>query len=268
MYPAAIDGRQSACASVVADDGDDSMNTIDTDRIESLLGHEFTNEQLLARAFTHASLVENRLESNERLEFLGDAVLGMVVCTYLYENYPDLLEGEMTKIKSTVVSRKMCAELAEELGLEELLRMGKGMSHHAHLPSSVLAAVFEALVGAMYIDAGEPATRVFILRVIQPHIEKAARSGHQDNFKSVLQQTSQQMMGLTPQYVILDEQGPDHAKCFEVAVEIGSRRFGSCWGPSKKQAEQEAALQALQELGLAVRSENGAVQIRFRDGEN
>lgn len=246
--------------------GDDGMDTIELERIETLLGHRFNDPALLDRAFTHASLVENRLESNERLEFLGDAVLGMVVCTFLFENFPDLLEGEMTKIKSTVVSRKMCAEIAQALGLEELLRMGKGMSHHATLPSSVLAAVFEALVGALYLDAGEPVARRFILSVVQPRIERAALSGHQDNFKSVLQQAAQQLMGLTPQYVILDEKGPDHAKCFEVAVEVGSRRFGSCWGPSKKQAEQEAALQALQELGYAVRAENGAVQLTRGDG--
>lgn len=237
------------------------MDSIQLERLEALLGHRFNGAHLIERAFTHASLVENRLESNERLEFLGDAVLGMVVCTYLFEQFPELLEGEMTKIKSTVVSRKMCAEIAASLGLEEMLRLGKGMSHHASLPSSVLAAVFESLVGALYLDAGEAIARRFILGVVIPRIERAARSGHQDNFKSVLQQAAQQSMGVTPQYVILDEKGPDHAKCFEVAVEIGSRRFGSCWGPSKKQAEQEAALQALQELGFATRNENGAIQI-------
>src|SRR6185436_13108894 len=100
----------------------------------------------------------------------------------------------------------------------------------------------------------------FLLHVLRPHIERSAHSGHQDNFKSVLQQAAQQMLGLTPQYTILDEKGPDHAKCFEVAVEIGSRRFGSCWGPSKKQAEQEAALQALKELGFAAALENGAIE--------
>ena len=237
------------------------MISSELEHLQGLLGHTFNDPGLLERAFTHASLVENRFESNERLEFLGDAVLGLVVCSYLFEHFPDLLEGEMTKIKSTVVSRKMCAEIAASLGLEEMLRLGKGMSHHASLPSSVLAAVFEALVGALYLDAGEAVTREFILRVIRPRIERAARSGHQDNFKSVLQQASQQTLGLTPLYAILDEKGPDHAKCFEVAVEIGSRRFGSCWGPSKKQAEQEAALQALKELGFATRTDSGAILI-------
>jgi ribonuclease-3 len=125
----------------------------------------------------------------------------------------------------------------------------------------VLAAVFESLIGAMYLDAGLGPTRGFLLRMLGQRIEDAARSGHQSNFKSVLQQTAQQTMGMTPQYLLLDEKGPDHSKCFEVCVEIGSRRFGSCWGPSKKQAEQEAALSALHELGFVTRSENGEIHL-------
>lgn len=230
-------------------------------KAEQLLGYSFKDSALLKRALTHASLASSRLESNERLEFLGDAVLGMVICEYLYDMYEDLLEGEMTKIKSTVVSRRVCAKVAGELGLDELLRLGKGMSNRAALPGSVVAAVFEALVGAMYIDGGMDVARTFILDCLRPWIEKAQRSGHQSNFKSVLQQASQQRMQQTPQYLVLDEQGPDHAKCFEVCVEIGARRFPSAWGPSKKEAEQEAALRALLELGFAGRSENGDVRI-------
>ena len=117
-------------------------------------------------------------------------------------------------------------------------------------------------MGALFLDGGLEVAREFILRMMKHRIEEAARSGHQHNFKSVLQQTAQQTIGLTPQYVVLDEKGPDHAKCFEVAVEIGARRFGSCWGPSKKQAEQDAALQALRELGYVTSSENGDIRIR------
>jgi ribonuclease-3 len=242
------------------------MDTTDRQRIEELLDHHFSDRDLLERALTHASLVDSRLHSNERLEFLGDAVLGLVVCSYLYDQYDDLLEGEMTKIKSTVVSRRACAEIAEAMGFDELLRLGKGMTRHASLPGSVLAAVFESLVGALYLDGGIEKAREFILRMMKPRIEEAARSGHQHNFKSVLQQTAQQTLGQTPQYVVLDEKGPDHAKCFEVAVEIGARRFGSCWGPSKKQAEQDAALQALKELGFAVSDGNGEISIRSPNG--
>jgi ribonuclease-3 len=238
------------------------MTTTEIETIEQLLGHRFNDHELLARALTHASLVDSRLQSNERLEFLGDAVLGLVVCSDLYNSFCDQLEGEMTKIKSTVVSRKVCAEIAQGLGLDELLRLGKGMSKHASLPGSVLAAVFESLVGALYLDGGLEKAREFVLRVMRPRIEAAARSGHQQNFKSVLQQSAQQTLGQTPQYLVLDEKGPDHAKCFEVAVEIGARRFSSCWGPSKKQAEQDAALLALKELGIAVQADDGEVLIQ------
>jgi ribonuclease III len=243
------------------------MDPIDIQSIERVLGYAFGDHQLLERAVTHASLVDSRLHSNERLEFLGDAVLGLVVCSYLYDRFPDLLEGEMTKIKSTVVSRKVCAEIASALGLAELLRLGKGMNRNQALPGSVLAAVFESLVGALYLDGGLEVARKFILLLMKPLIEAAARSGHQSNFKSVLQQTAQQELGQTPQYVVLDEKGPDHAKCFEVAVEIGARRFASCWGPSKKQAEQDAALQALVELGYVTRGNNGEVHLCRDDVE-
>lgn len=237
-------------------------------KAEEMLGHTFSDQALLKRALTHASLATSRLESNERLEFLGDAVLGMVVCEYLHDMYEELLEGEMTKIKSTVVSRRVCAKVAFEIGLDEVLRLGKGMSNRAALPGSVVAAVYEALIGALYLDGGMDVARDFILERLEPWIKRAAASGHQSNFKSVLQQASQQHFQQTPQYLVLDEKGPDHAKCFEVCVEIGARRFESAWGPSKKEAEQDAALHALLELGFAGRAENGEVRVRYEFGPN
>lgn len=244
------------------------METQDIHKAEELLGYAFKDKALLKRALTHASLADSRLQSNERLEFLGDAVLGMVVCEHLFANYENLLEGEMTKIKSTVVSRRVCAKIAEELKLEELLRLGKGMSNRTALPGSVVAAVYESLIGALFIDGGLDVARKFILQKLTPWIERAARSGHQSNFKSVLQQVAQQNLSMTPQYLVLDEKGPDHAKCFEVCVEIGARRFGSCWGPSKKQAEQDAALIALEELGYASRDALGEVHVHLDDDES
>ena len=234
-------------------------------QIEKLLGHEFADKRLLVLALTHASLADSRLQSNERLEFLGDAVLGMVVCEYLFDQYPDSLEGDLTKIKSLVVSRRTCASIALELGLDELLRLGKGMSDRRVLPRSVLAAVYESLIGAVHIDGGLEPARRFILSGMRPYIAQAAGSGHQYNYKSVLQQTAPDLLGLQPQYIVMDEKGPDHAKCFEICVEIGARRFNSSWGPSKKQAEQQAALEALLELELVEQGPDGEVRIR-RDG--
>ena len=229
---------------------------------QDLLGYEFENLALLSHALTHASLVDERLQSNERMEFLGDAILGMVVCEHLFNRFEDLLEGEMTKIKSRVVSRKVCADIASARGLHRLVRLGKGMSNRADLPQSVLAAVYESLIGAVFLDGGIDAARAFIMSDLRDRIENAARSGHQHNFKSVLQQSAQQILGATPSYIVLDEQGPDHAKCFEVCVEIGARRFDSCWGPSKKQAEQMAALEALLELELVEKRASGEIRVR------
>jgi len=184
------------------------------------------------------------------MEFLGDAVLGMVVCAELYNRFPDYLEGELTKIKSAVVSRKVCAEVSDALSLPDCLFLGKGMSGRAALPPSLSAAVLESVIGAIYLDGGlEPAQR-FILRVMSPHIDKAAGSEHQRNYKSQLQQYAQKTISAAPVYELLDEKGPDHSKCFEVSVMLAGQQFPPAWGPSKKEAEQKAAYLALDELNL------------------
>lgn len=228
--------------------------------VETLLGHAFNDPGLLSQALTHASIAETRLASNERLEFLGDAVLGIIACEQIYRQFPDLLEGEMTKIKSSVVSRQTCAVITRSLGLDELLRLGKGMRGSDDLPQSLVAAVLESVVGALYLDGGFDVTQRFLVPLLEPIIERVEASGHQENFKSVLQQHAQQHALDSPIYLVLDEKGPDHAKAFEVCVEIGVRRFPSSWGQSKKQAEQGAALNALQELGLVV-EENGHLRV-------
>jgi ribonuclease-3 len=228
---------------------------------EDRIGYRFANPELLERALQHASVSDRRLDSNERMEFLGDSVLGLVACEMIYEMYPQLLEGEMTKIKSTVVSRATCAAMSKKLGLEGMLSLGKGMRTQQTLPQSLAAAVLEAVVAAVYLDGGIDAARQMLVPLLRPLIERAWASGHQENFKSVLQQHAQQHLEDTPVYVVLDEKGPDHSKCFEVCVEIGARRFRSCWGASKKQAEQQAALNALHELGVAVEDGEGSVRV-------
>ena len=218
------------------------------EQCQAILAYRFKNPERLREALTHASVAPNRQSSNERLEFLGDAVLGMVVCEHLFNAYPEYLEGELTKIKSAVVSRRTCAEIARAIGLPEMLFLGKGMGNRTHLPSSVSAAVFEALIGALFLDGGLEVTRNFIVRHCLPHIESSVTSEHQNNHKSQLQQHAQKVLGATPAYEVLDEKGPDHSKCFEIAVCINGRRFPSAWGRSKKEAEQKAALRALVDL--------------------
>jgi ribonuclease-3 len=219
-------------------------------RAEQSLGYEFRDPQILAEALTHASIADDRLRSNERMEFLGDAVLGMVVCEHLFHTFPDYLEGELTKVKSAVVSRKVCAEVSQELGLTQYLIVGKGMINREPLPSSLAAAVFESVVAAIYLDGGWEPVRKFILDRLIRVVDENAASAHQQNYKSALQQHAQKFMESLPTYRLIDEKGPDHSKCFQVAVDIGGRLFTSAWGMSKKQAEQTAALLALQELGL------------------
>ena len=221
------------------------------DKAEAAVGYRFEDRSILATALTHASVANRRLESNERLEFLGDAILGVVVCQELFDKYPDFLEGELTKIKSAVVSRHSCAKAAANLGLPELLFLGKGMSGRSQMPSSLAAAAFESIIAAICIDSGKLSiARRFILRHMGNAIAEAAASEHQRNYKSQLQQHTQQKLSATPVYELLDEQGPDHSKCFELCVVVAGRRFPSAWGPSKKEAEQKAAFRALHELGV------------------
>lgn len=239
------------------------MSSAHIERAQELLGHEFNDRSLLLRALTHASDADHKLESNERLEFLGDAILGLVVCEHLFREHPELLEGDLTKIKSSVVSRDTCARVSRKLGLDELLILGKGMRNRGEIPRSLGAGGFEAVIGAIYLDADLQTARDFILSMLESRIEKAIQSGHQHNFKSVLQQIAQRRLGFPPQYIVLDEKGPDHSKCFEVCVEIGARRFSSSWGASKKRAEQQAALNALCSLGFAEIDQNGDVGMNW-----
>jgi ribonuclease III len=215
---------------------------------EQRIGYAFQNRELLRSALTHASVAEHRLASNERLEFLGDAILGAVVCELLYHDYPDYLEGELTKVKSVVVSRQTCASVSESLGLDEFLLLGKGMTNTPTIPRSLLADVFESLVAAIHLDGGADCSREFILRFLGPQIKAAAAGHHGGNYKSLLQQRAQRDFGSTPTYQLLDEKGPDHSKCFKISAQIGRSRYPGAWGRNKKEAEQRAALNALSEM--------------------
>jgi ribonuclease-3 len=215
---------------------------------EERIGYRFSDRALLISALTHASLAESRVSSNERLEFLGDAVLDVVVCQELYHRFPNWLEGNLTKVKSAVVSRRICAKVAAKLDLGGFLLVGKGVSTGARLPSSVLSAALESVIGAIYLDGGLDPVRRFILTQMADQIEKSAASEFQRNYKSQLQQVVQQRFARTPEYELIDEKGPDHNKCFQISALVEGRRFPTAWGLSKKEAEQKAAFNALVSL--------------------
>jgi ribonuclease-3 len=215
---------------------------------QNAIGYRFRQPDLLRGALTHTSGADTRLASNERLEFLGDAVLGLVTCEQLFQRFPDYQEGDLTKIKSVVVSRRTCARISRILNLGDYLFLGKGMHLHAVVPASLLADVFESMVAAIYLDGGLEAAKSFILKHLIPEIEAVAEGAHGGNFKSLLQQVAQREFNATPQYHLLDEKGPDHSKCFKIAAVIGRQHYAAAWGRNKKEAEQKAAMNALAQI--------------------
>jgi ribonuclease III len=222
-------------------DGDPTTVTSDWDPCELVVGYRFRDRELLVRCLTHASVARTRLDSNERLEFLGDAILGAITCDLLFRTYPHETEGELTRIKSVVVSRQTCARISCALGLDEFLMLGKGLSVADEVPASILAAVFESLVAGVYLDGGYDAAYTFVSKWILPEIERTVSTSHGKNYKSLLQQLAQKSLGATPVYLLLDEQGPDHSKCFKVSATVGGEAYPPAWGANKKEAEQRAA---------------------------
>ena len=215
---------------------------------QEAIGYRFRKPELLRAALTHTSGANTRLASNERLEFLGDSVLGLVTCEQLYLRFPEYQEGDLTKVKSVIVSRKTCARFSIELGLGNFLFLGKGMAASVEVPSNLLADVFESMVAAIFLDGGWEEAKKFVLTHIQPEVERVAEQAITANSKSLLQQVAQREFGGTPRYYVLDEQGPDHDKCFKVAAEVSQHRFPPAWGRNKKEAELKAALNALAEI--------------------
>jgi len=215
---------------------------------ESRIGYTFRDKSMLLAALTHASGALHRLKSNERLEFLGDAIMGAVVCEMLYHRFPEEPEGELTRIKSIVVSRSTCAKISIDLGLSDFLILGKGMTTNPRVPASLMSDVLESLIAGIYLDGGDAAAREFIVRFIGPEIDAAVAGELGGNYKSLLQQLAQRDFGTTPTYSLLDEKGPDHSKCFKISAQVGPQRYQPAWGRNKKEAEQRAACNALSEI--------------------
>ncbi len=217
-------------------------------RCQQIIGYQFENQSLLLAALTHASCATTRLESNERLEFLGDSVLGLVVCEWLFQEYPEYSEGDLTKIKSAVVSRRSCGKAACELGLDSCLIVGKGVIKSRTFPRSLVSDVFESIVAAIYLDAGFGIVRQRLRLWLAAEVAEAVEDQSSGNFKSTLQQYAQRECASTPVYKLVSESGPDHRKRFQVAAVINTEQFQPAWGNNKKDAEQNAAANALATL--------------------
>ena len=215
---------------------------------EEYLGYRFARLDHLDQALTHASTKTPERPSNERLEFLGDSVLGLVITHYLYEMFPDQPEGQLTKIKSVVVSTRTLAHASRECKLPRFISVGKGVTVNRTLPESLLADGFEAVVAAIYLDGGFEDARTFVLRNLESEIAKVVRNRHAKNYKSLLQHFAQKTFSETPRYRVVDEEGPDHHKRFRVMAQVGEREFGPGLGKNKKEAEQRAARKALLDL--------------------
>jgi len=220
------------------------------EKVEKLLAYQFKNQELLRQALMHASRRKKNKEgqtvSNERLEFLGDAILGFVITDLIYKKYPMVDEGELTRIRSNLVSRRTLAILIREFNLQNTLVVGNGIS--TKFPDSVLANLFEAIVGAWYLDGGVRRVQLWLKTIYEPRLLMVEKNRHEKNHKSILQQLSQKMWGEPPCYIDRRSSGPEHAKTFCVMVKImdGSEFEGE--GKNKKLAEQKAAAVALRTL--------------------
>ena len=218
----------------------------DLKKFQDGIGYHFKNEQLLRQALTHSSYANEKhlkkLSDNERLEFLGDAVLEVISSEFLFQNYPKLTEGQLTKLRASIVCEPTLATCTEEIHLGDFLFLGKGEDNTGgRMRKSVLSDAMEAVIGAIYLDGGFASAKEFVLKYIMTDIE------HKHLFydsKTILQEVVQgEHEQLT--YVLLGETGPDHDKTFEVGVLIGNKEISTGKGHTKKAAEQEAAYQAL-----------------------
>ncbi len=224
------------------------MNKLD--HLEKKLNIKFENKKLLKRAFIHRSYlneVENQdLKSNERLEFLGDAVLELWATKQLFENYPNLPEGILTNIRAAVVCTTCLAEVAEKLKLGDYLYLSKGEEKGGGRNNpSLLADTFEALIGSIYLDQGSQKTRNLLEKLLLGKIKKLAQKGNVKDAKTLLQELIQQKLKITPKYKIVEEQGPDHDKTFTSAVFYSNKKIAQGTGKSKRLAEEAAAEKAL-----------------------
>ncbi len=222
----------------------------DFDLLEKKLGVEFKNKDLLTQAFVHRSYLNENpklgLEQNERLEFLGDAVLELIITEYLYKEYPDKAEGELTNWRASLVNAKMLTSVAEELGFNDFLLLSRGeIKEVGKARQYILANTFEAFIGATYLDLGYDTVEKFIKKYLLTKLPNIIENKLYQDAKSHFQEEAQDKAGITPAYKVIKEWGPDHKKKFTVAVFLGEDLIAEGEGYSKQEAEEEAARAAL-----------------------
>ena len=227
------------------------------DLLEQRIGYSFKNKDLITLALQHSSyanelkLKGEKQSCNERLEFFGDSVLSLIVSEYLYSRYVSNQEGDLTKIRAAVVCERALAKYALAIGLGDFLRLGHGEDmNHGRERASITSDAFEAVLAAMYIDSGSLETvRDFLLPYVQKEIEEIRSSSSFVDYKTALQQIVQQVEGELLEYVLIGEHGPDHCKVFDIEARLNSNVIGKGGGRSKKEAEQQAELEALELMG-------------------
>lgn len=223
--------------------------------LEQNLQYNFKNMELLNNALTHSSYANEthyKYGSNERLEFLGDSVLSVIVTDYLYKTYPERTEGELTKLRASLVCEKSLSAFSRELNVGEFLRLGKGERANGGADrASLLADAFESILAAIYIDGGMEPAKKFVMRFILQELKHTDDEVFKD-YKTSLQEVIQRNPEERLSYILIGESGPDHDKCFTVEVHLNSNVIGTGTGKSKKHAEQDAAKQALNLMGIEV----------------
>ncbi len=218
--------------------------------LEKILGIEFKNKALLKEALTHRSYLNEypswSVPHNERLEYLGDAVLELAVTEFLFETYPDFQEGRMTSLRAALVNRQMLSKIAQGLSLGKFIYLSKGEAKDTGKAREIiLSNAMEALLGAVYLDQGYGVIKDLVRRVVLNRLEEVIAFGLERDPKSVLQEKAQEKLRVTPTYRVLEENGPDHQKMFTVGVFFGEKMIATGTGSSKQEAEHDAAQNAL-----------------------
>jgi len=230
----------------------DTDSGVDLDGLSEIIGCPIEKPELFEQALQHRSLLRGQpnahMQSNERLEYLGDAVLGFLVAEHLYETYTDQDEGFLTRLRAKLVNGRALAARARDINLGSYVRVSDSLSEDQRNSNSILADAFEAVIGAIYLDQGIESTRTFVRSTVLSHMDLDQLANVRDNYKSILLEYVQARRHVQPEYVVISESGPSHDKRFVVAVTIGGEEFGRGEDRSKKGAEQIAAQVAIEKL--------------------